>query len=666
MSETDIPQGGRLARLFGRMRLRHKLAASLSIAALLPVLVASSVAVSVLLRNLDGGLRDDTERQLGVGLNLLLRTVERLGHDAIRLSSAGDLSRALNLGPDHVNEFLARESPHLPSSLVQIADERGVIITERVIGGVESRFAGLRVDTQSQSMRAGLAFERKVTLVRVGDQLVIRAVAPVVDASYMLQGVVVVSVPLDGAFADGVKGALGTDVLIFVGDGSGAQSASTTFLDEMGSRRQVEANARVAMRLVRGSSVVANDTILGREYAVGYTPLTNLNGEPVGVFAVAVDREPLVSAKSAATRSLILGAAGAFIFALGLASLLSRRITRPIADLHTGAIAIARGDLEHRIEVTEGDEIGDLADAFGHMTRALKENQARLAARMREIVALHDAGRAVSSSINRNQVMRKVVDSVARVLDVRLCALWLVDNPDRVDRDEPVVRIAAVRAKNLELRTTLAGDEGKELAAPLAGIAADVARARATLRVDRIADDKRRREAAIAAGITGSLLATPLERKGAVVGVIIVGRAREAAPFSEANSNLLATFADQAATAIENARLFDEVREFNEELEAKVNLRTSELTAINAELGRTITELRETQSQLILSERLAGLGLLVAGVAHEINSPSAAIRGSVDAMEDNVQRLAQRAGMLADAEASPERRRELVAAASEL
>ena len=644
-------------RIFAHMRLRTRLAIIMSVAALLPVLVVATVAVSVVLRNLDGGLQEETRRQLDVGLNLLLRNVERLGHEAVRLSSAGDLQRAMNNGPEAIDNFLARESPHLPSSLVQVGDERGNMLSERVIGGVEERFEGLRVGPQSPSVQAGLSFERRVTLVRVDDRLVVRAVAPVVDASYMLEGVVVITVPLDGEFADGVKGALGADVLLSFGDGSGAQPASTTFLDAMGTRREVEVNAKVAARVVGGESVVAKQTILGREYSLGYTPLTNLSGEPLGVFAVAVDREALVSAKKAATRSLALGAAGAFLFALGLASLLSRRITKPIARLHTGAVAIARGDLDQRISLPEGDEIGDLAQAFSHMTEALKENQARLAARMREIVALHDAGRAVSSSINRNQVIRKVVDSVARVLDVRLCALWLVDDSSN---GGPTLSIGAVRAKLTGVRTTMRGDEGKKMAEPLESIAREVARARATLRVDRVGDDKRRRQAALAAGITGSLLATPLERKGQILGVIIVGRGRDARPFSEANSNLLATFADQAATAIENAGLYEEVREFNEELEAKVKLRTSELTAINAELGRAFTELRETQSQLILSERLAGLGLLVAGVAHEINSPSAAIRGSVDAMEDNVSRLAEMAEHMADPAIPLERRRALL------
>ena len=140
----------------------------------------------------------------------------------------------------------------------------------------------------------------------------------------------------------------------------------------------------------------------------------------------------------------------------------------------------------------------------------------------------------------------------------------------------------------------------------------------------------------------------PLERKRAIVGVIVVGRmAAQSRSFSEADANLLATFADQAASAIENARLYEQVRGASEELERKVKLRTAELTAINAELGRALADLRDTQAQLILSERMAGLGLLVAGVAHEINSPSAAIRGSVDALGEVVHRAALHLSALA-------------------
>jgi signal transduction histidine kinase len=157
-----------------------------------------------------------------------------------------------------------------------------------------------------------------------------------------------------------------------------------------------------------------------------------------------------------------------------------------------------------------------------------------------------------------------------------------------------------------------------------------------------------------------------MERGNLVVGVLVVGRIAGSPPFTGADEALLATFADQAATAIENARLYEEIRAFSEELEEKVRLRTRELTSINAELGRALNELRETQSQLILSERMAGLGTLVAGVAHEINSPSAAIRGSVDALAENVRRLARAARELGEIELDDEGRKKVLAVSDNL
>jgi GAF domain-containing protein len=97
-------------------------------------------------------------------------------------------------------------------------------------------------------------------------------------------------------------------------------------------------------------------------------------------------------------------------------------------------------------------------------------------------------------------------------------------------------------------------------------------------------------------------LAVPLLREGTSIGIFVLTR-QESRPFTHKQIELVQTFADQAVIAIENVRLFYEVQ-----------ARTKELAA-------SLDDLRAAQDRLVQTEKLASLGQLTAGIAHEIKNP---------------------------------------------
>jgi signal transduction histidine kinase len=109
-------------------------------------------------------------------------------------------------------------------------------------------------------------------------------------------------------------------------------------------------------------------------------------------------------------------------------------------------------------------------------------------------------------------------------------------------------------------------------------------------------------EAQRLSGDPRTFLGVPLLRKGHPVGALVLLR-RNMRPFTDKQIELVTTFADQAVIAIENVRLFDEVQ-----------ARTKELAA-------SLDELRTAQDRLVQTEKLASLGQLTAGIAHEIKNP---------------------------------------------
>jgi len=94
------------------------------------------------------------------------------------------------------------------------------------------------------------------------------------------------------------------------------------------------------------------------------------------------------------------------------------------------------------------------------------------------------------------------------------------------------------------------------------------------------------------------------------------GRVAERAPNGHA---LRITGTTQDITTLKRAE--EQLRKLNEELELRVDMRTADLRKANHDLRHTLDQLTLAQHQLLESEKMAALGGLVAGVAHEINTP---------------------------------------------
>lgn len=154
----------------------------------------------------------------------------------------------------------------------------------------------------------------------------------------------------------------------------------------------------------------------------------------------------------------------------------------------------------------------------------------------------------------------------------------------------------------------------------------------------------------------------PLTFRGHTNGILALGPKRSGQPLDSEAIDLLRTLANQTAIALQNARSYQALQELNRNLDSKVRHQTEALRASNSELSRAYDELKSAQSQLIQAEKMASLGQLVAGVAHELNTPASFVHGGLANLEEYLARIMKVLAAYEDAPISDAERRAHIAA----
>ncbi|MDJ1182947.1 GAF domain-containing protein [Roseofilum casamattae] len=230
---------------------------------------------------------------------------------------------------------------------------------------------------------------------------------------------------------------------------------------------------------------------------------------------------------------------------------------------------------------------------------------------------LFELASQIRKSLDLNTILDTAVEEIRNLLQIDRCLfLWCIFAKGDLNSRVPPILTVTHESKEERL-TSLLGDY------PLAHVN-ELVETFKQLEIARINDTRLNSENSFYCaelltqfGVTSELL-VPLATHTGQLGAIVCSQCDRARVWSDSEVELLRGACNQLAIAIDQSELYTQTRAaaFHAQMQAQ-------------QLEQTVEKLKHTQAQLVQTEKMSGLGQMIAGIAHEINNPVNFINGNL-------------------------------------